>query len=124
MTFPALIKGLLYDREARKKAEDLVSLWSLEQRRDLYISISRNGLNTEVRGIPAKELIAELIQLSRKGLQRQGELNAQGEDEAIFLEPLEARLEQGLGSPAHETLSRWHTDWQGDLSKLIGFHRF
>ncbi len=124
MTFPALVKGLFYDCEARQRAGELVSPWSLEQRRDLFINISRKGLNTIVRGIQARELIIELIQLSRKGLQRQGRLNARGEDEAIFLEPLEARLEQGLGSPARETLAHWNTDWQKNLSKLIDFYRF
>jgi len=103
LTFPALVKGLLYDREARREAWELVKSWGTIQRQALYLTISR---------------------ISREGLRRQGRRNERGEDETVFLEPLEARLARGWVCPAREILTLWQGEWAGDVRRLVAHTRF
>lgn len=124
MTFPALLKGILYDKQSRTAAWDLLGNWSNFQRQVLYLKISREGPSTLVQGVPIRERILDILRLSREGLQRQAKLNEQGEDETIFLDPLEMRLKEGWECPAKEILSLWNGPWKQNVRKLVEFCRF
>ena len=124
MSFPALLKGILYDREARQAVWQLLGSWSSLQRLALYVKISREGTATRVHGIPIRDHILEVVRWSREGLKRQAGQNPRGEDETVFLDPLEARLVEGRGCPAQEIRSLWQGSWGKDLRQLIEFSRF
>lgn len=124
MAFPALAKGILYDEQARAEAWDILRSWSPLQRKALYVTISRRGPDATVQGRPAHEPIRDLVRAAREGLKRQDVRNARGEDESVFLDPLEARLEEGWTCPAKEVLDRWDGEWGGRLDRLIAFCRF
>jgi glutamate--cysteine ligase len=124
MSFPALLKGIVYDREARKAVWELLGDWSEFERQVLYLKISREGPATRVHGRPIREHILDFVQLSRQGLKRQARRNGRGEDETVFLEPLEARLRDGRDCPAGEIRTLWKGPWEGDIAKLVEFSRF
>ncbi len=124
MSFPALLKGLLYDQAARREAWELVQSWGTIQRQALYLTISRKGPAATVQGSPVLDRIREIVRISREGLKRQGRCNDRGEDESIFLAPLESKLERGWECPAREVLSLWNGEWSGDVRKLIAHTRF
>ncbi len=124
MVFPALVKGLLYDREARRDAWEIVRPWSGLQRRTLCVTISREGPEARIDGVSVREHVEELVRLSRRGLERQREGNPGGEDETVFLEPLEERFRRGWSCPAREILDLWNGPWGGEIGRLIEHCRF
>ena len=124
MTFPALVKGILYDDQARREAWEIVGAWSSVARQALYVMISRKGLGARIHGSSARERIVELVRTSREGLKRQNERNAEGQDESIYLEPLEERLREGWSCPAREILDLWKGPWKGNVKRLVEHTRF
>ncbi len=124
MTFPALVKGILYDAQAREEAWEIVRPWSKVEREALYLTISRRGPAARIQGGSARERIVELVRTSRDGLKRQNERNDYGQDESVYLEPLEARLQEGRDCPAKEILGLWKGPWKGQVSRLIEHSRF
>ena len=124
MAFPALVKGILYDTQARREAWEIVQPWSSVERQALYLTISRRGPDARIHGSSARERIVELVRTSREGLERQNQRNGHGQDESMYLEPLEARLQEGWNCPAKEILALWKGRWKGDVSRLIHHTRF
>ncbi len=124
MAFPALVKGILYDSEARGEAWELVKPWSSVARKALFLTISRRGPEARIHGSSARERIVELVRTSRAGLKRQNQRSAEGRDESLYLDPLEERLEEGWSCPAREVLSLWRGPWKGRVSHLIEHTRF
>jgi len=124
MTFPALVKGIFYDPEARQAAWEIVRPWSLDERQALHLSVSLQGPRAEVRGRPIRSLIQEIARIAAQGLRSQARRNEKGEDERIFLEPLQDRLDRGWECPAREVLDQWEGPWDRDVKKLIAFSRF
>jgi len=57
-------------------------------------------------------------------LKRQNQRNSEGRDESVYLEPLEARLEEGWNCPAEEILALWNGPWKGSVTRLIAHSRF
>ena len=123
MTFPALVKGILYDAQAREEACEIVRPWSKVARQALYLTISRKGPEARIAGGSARERIVELVRTSRDGLKRQNQRNADGRDESVYLEPLEERF-RGLALPRQEILALWRGPWKGDVTRLIEHTRF
>jgi glutamate--cysteine ligase len=124
MTFPALVKGILYDSQARREACEIVQPWSRVERQALYLTISRRGPEARIHGSSAKERIVELVRTARDGLKRQNQQNSDGQDESVYLEPLEARLEGGWICPAKEILAQWNGPWKGSVTRLVAHTRF
>ncbi len=124
MTFPALVKGILYDPEARRRTWELVGAWGTIERQALYVTISRKGPQATVRGVRLLDRLREIVRISREGLARQGACDARGQDETVYLEPLLERLELGWDCPAREVLSLWNGAWNGDVRRLVEYSRF
>jgi glutamate--cysteine ligase len=120
---PALWVGLLYDRGALDAAWDLVKGWSAEERQELRDRVPRTALRTRFRDTTVLELAKQVLAIARAGLSRRGFTNAKGEDEAIFLEPLEAILRDGL-TPADEILLRYERDWGRSTAPLFRDYAF
>jgi glutamate--cysteine ligase len=100
----AFWKGILYDREARARAWDEVKALTVEERRAFMITAGRSGLAGQApdgRSIAA--VAKSLLEASAEGLCRQRCCGERGEDERIWLGPLQARVESGR-SPADEAL--------------------
>ena len=120
---PALWTGLLYDRAALDAGWDLVKGWSAEERQGLRDRVPRTALRTPFRRTRVLELARELLGIARSGLQRRAIVNAKGEDEHIFLEPVEGILRDGL-TPADEILLRYERDWGRRTDRLFSDYAF
>src|SRR5574341_340839 len=100
----ALWKGILYDRDSRAWAWDAVKRWSLEERRAVARGAGREGLRAVAPdGRSLGEVAGVLLDAAKAGLCRQRCCGDRGEDERVWLAPLEERAATGR-TPAEEAL--------------------
>jgi glutamate--cysteine ligase len=115
---PALWVGLLYDQGALDAAWDEVRHWTIDGRQQLRDGVPRLGLDAVTPdGEPLLELGRRILAISEAGLTARARLNAAGDNEAGFLEPLREILARGR-TPAELLLERYEGEWQGDLSRI------
>ena len=107
----ALMIGLYYDPDALSAAHDLISGWSAEDRQRLRDDAPRLGLATRIRGRDLRSVALDVLAISKGGLKRRARRNGKGEDETIWLRPLEAIAESGR-SPAQDWLDRYEGPWR------------
>ena len=115
---PALWVGLLYHRPSLDAAWDMAKDWTLEERIRLRAEVPRLGLRAEVRGRTVQDLALELVELARQGLTARARLNAAGDNEAGFLEPLQEVAESGI-TPAERKLARYHNEWHESVDPIF-----
>jgi glutamate--cysteine ligase len=102
--FCAFWKGLLYDREARSAAFELVRDLSPGERRAWMRAAGREGLrSTAPTGGTTAELAARIVGVAADGLCRQHCCGERGNDERVWLEPLRERAASAR-SPADDAL--------------------
>ncbi len=112
----AFWKGILYSRESRDWAWDLVRRWSVAERIALRDAAGREGLRARTPdGRALAELATDLVEAARLGLCRQGACGQKGEDERIWLAPLVERAAEGR-SPADEALAAFRQGGAAALS--------
>ena len=56
--------------------------------------------------------------ISRQGLKERAKLNAQGDDETIFLTELDDIAATGV-TPAERLIERWNAEWKGDIEPVF-----
>ena len=115
---PALWVGLLYDQTALDAAWDLVKDWTVEDHDYLRSHTPRTGLATRFQGRPLSELGREVVEIAHAGLRARKRLDAHGNDETIYLAPLDRAVASGL-APADELLEKWQGEWGGDFAPLF-----
>jgi glutamate--cysteine ligase len=115
---PAFWVGLLYDRQALQDAWELVRDWTADEREALRDGVPRTALKTPFRDRTVLEVAREAVNLAREGLKRRGFLNDEGDDETVFLAPLEEILARGE-TLAEILLHRYETDWNGDINQVF-----
>ena len=121
---PALWVGLLYDQGALDAAWALVKDWSLEDRHTLRDSVPRLALDAPLPGGgKLRDIAGEVLDIAAVGLKARARLNASGDNESGFLEPLREIVRTGK-VPAQLLLDRFNGDWQGDISRVYEEARF
>jgi glutamate--cysteine ligase len=121
---PALWVGLLYDQGALDAAWDEVKGWTLEERQRLRDDVPRLGLAAITpAGEPLAALGARILAIAEAGLVARNRLNAAGDSESGFLDPLREILAAGR-TPAERLLERYNGDWAGDLSRIYDEESF
>jgi glutamate--cysteine ligase len=120
---PALWTGLLYDSTSLDAAWDLVKDWSDTERQSLRDQVPKTALRTPFRSTTVLDLARQVFEIAHAGLRRRAFANAKGEDEAIFLAPVEAILRDGL-TPADEILLRYDRDWGRRTDPLFTDYAF
>jgi len=80
-------------------------------------------LRTRIGSTTVLEVARQALAIARSGLQRRAVLNAKGADERVFLEPIEAILQQGC-TPAEEMLSRFEGEWGRSTDPLFVEYAF
>jgi glutamate--cysteine ligase len=121
---PALWVGLLYDDNALDAAWDEVKGWSLEQRQRLRDAVPAQGLKAETPGGETlRELGQRILAIAAAGLNARGRLNASGDNESGFLDPLREILAAGR-TPAERLLDRYNGEWAGDISRIYAEQSF
>jgi glutamate--cysteine ligase len=121
---PALWVGLLYDQGALDAAWDEVRDWSLDERQRLRDDVPKLGLAaTTPAGEPLVELGRRILAIAEAGLNARKRLNAAGDSESGFLDPLREILAGGR-TPAEQLLARYQGEWAGDLSRIYAEESF
>jgi glutamate--cysteine ligase len=105
-----LMAGLYYDPGALQAAEALTQAWTAEDRQKLRDDAPLLGLAAEIRGRDLRSVAMDMLAIAHSGLKRRARLNARGEDETIFLRPLEAIAESGR-EPARHWIERYEGAW-------------
>ncbi len=100
----AFWKGVLYDREARASAFDAVKRLDLAERRAFMLAAGREGLAGKAPdGRAIAEIAGTLLDAASGGLCRQNCCGERGQDERVWLAPLQARA-ASRRSPADDAL--------------------
>ncbi len=86
----ALWTGLFYDGAALAAAKALVARHGWRDLVALRGAVPRTGIATPWRGGTLRDLARDVLAIARDGLAARGRKNAAGEDERIYLAPLEA----------------------------------
>jgi glutamate--cysteine ligase len=115
---PALWVGLLYDQSALDAAWDEVKAWPLAERQRLRDDVPRLGLAARTpAGEPLRDLAVRILAIAEAGLSARARLNAAGDNESGFLDPLREIVARGA-TPAEMLLERFHGEWQGDVRRI------
>lgn len=123
LALPALVKGVLYDPDCLDAAWDLVKGWSWDERMEVYHASHREALQARIRRHSLGDLAKELLNIAREGLRRQRVLNAAGEDETIYLKPIEDLTLQGK-CPADVLIEKWQGELRQDIKRLIEYSAY
>lgn len=102
--------GLLYDDAALDAALDLVKDWTRGDREAARSGAPRLGLATPVAGTTLGALAAEALAIARGGLKSRARRDADGRDEAVYLEPLEAIVAAGR-TRSQDLLAAYEGPW-------------
>ena len=115
---PALWVGLLYSDTALDAAWDRVKDWTIEEREALRHAVPREALSAAVPGGGTmRDLAGEVLEIAALGLTDRALLNAAGDNEGGFLDPLREVVASGM-TFADRLLERYHGEWQGDVSRV------
>jgi glutamate--cysteine ligase len=101
-----------------------VKHWSLDGRQKLRDSVPELGLNAETPdGESLLELGKRVIGIAAAGLNARARLNAAGDNESGFLDPLREILAAGR-TPAERLLDLYNGEWAGDISRIYAEQSF
>ncbi len=115
---PAFWVGLLYDQAALDAAWDLVKDWDMDGREALRSAVPKLGLAAPLPGGGRlADIAAEVLKISRAGLTARGQLNASGDNESIYLAPLDEIVTSGK-VPAQRLLDKFNGEWGGDIGRV------
>jgi glutamate--cysteine ligase len=121
---PALWVGLLYSDSALDAAWDRVKHWTIEEREALRHAVPKLALDAPVPGGgTVHELAKEVLDIAAAGLSDRARLNAAGDNESGFLDPLRDVVASGK-TFAEKMLDRYYGEWNGDVSHVYGEYSF
>jgi len=117
---PAFWVGICYDQGSLDAAWDIVKSWDKNDRENLRIAASEDGLNGSIEGIRLIDLAKETIRISENGLKKRAQASSNGlhSDESLFLESLKENIEKRKSS-ADDLLEKYHGSWKRDLKKIF-----
>ena len=115
---PAFWVGLLYDDAALDAAWDEVKHWTVEDHHRIREQVPTLALATKgPRGRSFRELAARVLDIAHTGLAARQRLNAAGDNETGYLDPLREIVASGR-TPAEILLDRYHGAWSGDIHRI------
>ena len=114
----ALWVGLLYDDAALAAAAALVRRHPWTEFAALRPLVARQALNAPWQSGTVRDLAREMVAIARDGLAARGVLDQQGRSESVHLAPLET-LVHGAPTQAEAWLSRFHGEWNGEITPIF-----
>ena len=121
---PAFWVGLLYDQGALDAAWDLVKDWDMAGREALRSAVPRLALDAPLPGGGTlRDIAGPVLTIAQRGLVSRARLNAAGDNETGYLQPLEDIVARGQ-TRAERLLDLYHGAWGGDLSQIYADSRF
>ncbi len=115
----ALWVGLLYDAPTVQAALSLVRRHEWADYAALRPAVAREALNAKWGTGTLRDLARDMVELATQGLKARGRLNAAGEDESRYLEPLH-HIIHGAPTQAEHWLARFNGEWRGDVTRIFG----
>ena len=115
---PAFWVGLLYDDVAMAEAEEFTRDWTYEDVLSLRNAVPAEGLNASVRGGSLMSVAREIVGVSTRGLKSRARLNGEGQDETVFLQPLEEILAKKTVL-AEDLLARFNGRWNQNIEPVF-----
>ena len=120
---PAFWVGLLYHQPSLDAAWEMTQEWSQEERNRMRAEVPTAALDTQLRGERLVEWAKRVLPLAQEGLRARGFLDSEGQDERIFLSPIEEIL-QSERAPAQDLLARFHDAWDGDATRIFSEYAY
>lgn len=121
---PAFWVGLLYDDAALDAAWELVKDWSMEEREALRSAVPKLALDAPLPGGGTlRDIAGEVLDIAAAGLNARARINASGDNESGFLDPLREIVRTGK-VPAQVLLDRFNGDWGGDITRVYEEAKF
>ena len=114
----ALWTGIFYDPAALAAAESLVKDLTYPDILALRAAVPATGINTQFGAGTLRDLAKEVVAIAAAGLQARGRLNRAGHDETLYLAPLR-EIAAGAPTQAEHWLTRYHGDWNGDVTRVF-----
>jgi glutamate--cysteine ligase len=114
----ALWVGLLYDDAALSAAEALLRGAGWQDAVAARAAVPRYGLIAPWRGRTLQDIAADVIAIAKDGLRARNRLNAAGEDEQAYLDPIQA-IVAGAPTQAEHWLQQYHGPWQGNAARIF-----
>jgi len=112
---PALWVGLLYDESALDAAWDEVKEWTIDERQRLRDEVPKLGLKALTPGGETlQDFARRILAISEAGLVARKRLNASGDNESGYLDPLREIVARGT-TPAEVLLARYNGEWNQDV---------
>ena len=85
----------------------------------LRAAVPREAVRAHFGTGTARDLARDALAIARDGLRARARRDGAGEDERIYLAPLEA-IAAGGPTQAEAWLERYHGPWRGDVSRVFG----
>jgi len=120
---PAFWVGLLYDAAALDAAEALTRDWTFDEVQLLRDTVPAQGMDAGFRGRSLWEIGRDVVDISRAGLKSRARFNASGQDETVFLAPLDEMIAK-KSTLADDMLSLWKGRWAGDIDKVFDDYQY
>ncbi|MBB4227770.1 glutamate--cysteine ligase [Rhizobium mongolense] len=120
---PAFWVGLLYDEAALDAADQLTKNWTLAEVSALRDAVPMAGLKAEFRGDALYETAREIMGISKAGLKSRNRLNKEGQDESIFLSPLDEVMAK-KATLAEDLLARYNGRWQHSVEPVFEEYQY
>ncbi|WP_105402100.1 glutamate--cysteine ligase [Neorhizobium sp. T7_12] len=120
---PAFWVGLLYDDTALADAETLTADWTVEDVIAMRDAVPAKGLKAEIKGKSVLDVAREAVAISKAGLKARARLNGEGQDESIFLQPLDEVLAKKT-TMADDLLSLYHGRWNGSVEPVFEEYQY
>ena len=114
----ALWVGLLYDDAALTAAEALLAGAGWADAVALREAVPRLGMSAIWRGRGLRDLARDVLAIARDGLRARACRDATGNDETVFLDPLDA-IAAGGPTQSEAWLARFHGPWKGDVRRIL-----
>jgi glutamate--cysteine ligase len=111
---PAFWVGLLYDDAALAEAEALTADWTVADVVAMRDAVPAQGLAAQIRGRSVLEVARDAVRIATAGLKARNRLNGEGQDESLFLQPLEEVLAKKQ-TMAEDLLDRFNGRWNGSV---------
>ena len=115
---PAFWTGILYDEAALEAAWQLVKDWTAAEREALRASVPQTALITPFRSSTVGQLARETLRIARLGLKNRARINGRGQDETIYLAPLEV-IAGNNRTVADQLLERYRGGWHEDIDHIF-----
>ncbi|MHB1304355.1 MAG: glutamate--cysteine ligase [Acidiphilium sp.] len=118
MAQPALWTGLFYDDAALEAAHALIRDLTWEQAVALRDEVPRSGLDIRFGKGTLRDFARDILAIASDGLKNRAKLNASGDDERLYLAPLQA-IADGAPTQAEHWIGRYHGAWHRDVSRVF-----